>query len=335
MSGSGWVSVRCLFETTWAAGRSYEERITLWLTADLQHGIELAEAEAQQYASGLTTPEVSTTYVGLAQAYALLDEPGQSREVFSLIRDSDLAPEAYIRAHFDTGREHTSTSPRSGPQKAPATGATDAVSSPFATWWSLDRTSTQEKIFQLVSSLRPPAHAYRGRGGPISLGLPVTTTQRFVSEQVVHDLLGAVPGPVDVLPAGSRWHYALDVDQLDRAGEGVGRPSRVHLYGTPPGVEVSELVIGEVVSRGAAQITVDFDATAQPLKLGPDYDVARGDALGLLVNGQPTQVALVDAAETVMWSQVRLGGRPARLGMSCCSSPAIVLNSLLWADGLR
>jgi hypothetical protein len=100
---SGWIAVRCLFDLD-PGGRSprrYEERITLWQAADLDAAIALAEAEAAVYAQDL-----GLAYAGLAQAYDLVDEPGHGAEVFSLIRDSDLAPEEYLDRFFATGDEH-------------------------------------------------------------------------------------------------------------------------------------------------------------------------------------------------------------------------------------
>jgi hypothetical protein len=94
-----WYAVRCIFR----AGEAYEERITLWRAASLDDAIERAEAEARTYAAELL-PDPDA-YVGLAQAYALADPPGDGAEVFSLIRDSPLEPEAYLDRFFDTGDE--------------------------------------------------------------------------------------------------------------------------------------------------------------------------------------------------------------------------------------
>lgn len=46
-------------------------------------------------------------YVGLAQAFLLSEDPAvDGAEVFSLIRDSNLDPDAYLDRFFDTGQEH-------------------------------------------------------------------------------------------------------------------------------------------------------------------------------------------------------------------------------------
>jgi len=99
-------SVRCLF--LWANRASdrpaklYEERITLWQAANIDEAIQLAESEAADYASD------GDKYLGLAQAYALYDEvQSQGVEVFSLLRESDLGPDAYLRLFFNTGTERT------------------------------------------------------------------------------------------------------------------------------------------------------------------------------------------------------------------------------------
>lgn len=102
-------SVRCLFRWRSRPGQAaaylYEERITLWSASGLDEAIALAEQEAGTYA------DEGIEYLGLAQAYALVDTlAGHGVEVFSLLRDSDLAPEQYLAAFFDTGAEHTQRS---------------------------------------------------------------------------------------------------------------------------------------------------------------------------------------------------------------------------------
>jgi hypothetical protein len=76
----------------------YEERVTLWEAASEDQAIALAEAEAADYAT-----KVDGRSLGLFQSYRLADPAGQGREVFSLIRSSDLAPDEYFDAFFDTG----------------------------------------------------------------------------------------------------------------------------------------------------------------------------------------------------------------------------------------
>jgi hypothetical protein len=48
---------------------------------------------------------VEAEYTGLAQAYLLFDEVGDGAEVFSLLRTSNLDPDAYLDRYFDTGHE--------------------------------------------------------------------------------------------------------------------------------------------------------------------------------------------------------------------------------------
>jgi hypothetical protein len=109
---SRWYAVRSLFRaektpefapSDLTDGESaYEERITLWQAASFEEALEKAEAESVQYAefSG-------TTYLSdFGQTYHLADTPPRDgAEVFSLIRDSGLAPESYIERFFTTGRE--------------------------------------------------------------------------------------------------------------------------------------------------------------------------------------------------------------------------------------
>jgi hypothetical protein len=95
-----WYSVRCIFRSGADDGSLYEERVTLWHADDLDGAIALAEREAADYAE-----EHDVELLGLAQAYWLPDPPGNGAEVFSLLRESDLDPDAYLDQFFDTGRE--------------------------------------------------------------------------------------------------------------------------------------------------------------------------------------------------------------------------------------
>lgn len=84
----------------------YEERITLWNATTFERALELAEREADEYASEMN---ITAKRCGLLQAYWLADEfklTKQGTEVYSLLRESDLAPKAYLKAFFDTGYEH-------------------------------------------------------------------------------------------------------------------------------------------------------------------------------------------------------------------------------------
>jgi hypothetical protein len=100
-----WFGVRCVFELDPGMGESnnprvFEERVTMWQASSFDEAIELAEADAVAYATTL-----EARYLGLAQAYKMDGSPAQGAEVFSLIRQSELAAAEYLSAFFDTGRE--------------------------------------------------------------------------------------------------------------------------------------------------------------------------------------------------------------------------------------
>ncbi|MCG5461591.1 DUF4288 domain-containing protein [Micromonospora sp. MED01] len=102
LSEVGWFSVRCVFRVgSDPRGQSYEEWLTLWRAESFDQAIELAEAEALGYAADRT----DTIFAGLTQAYRMFDAPRHGAEIFSLIRDSELNPQAYLTAYFDTGQE--------------------------------------------------------------------------------------------------------------------------------------------------------------------------------------------------------------------------------------
>jgi hypothetical protein len=106
-SEGDWYGVRCIFRWDKWDGAPFEERITLWQAESADAAIELAEAEAEEYAT-----EHGLTYLGLAQCYSMEpEEPGHAVEVFSLLRDSDLPNGEYLSTFFDTGREHSTEAP--------------------------------------------------------------------------------------------------------------------------------------------------------------------------------------------------------------------------------
>jgi len=106
-----WFAVRCVFDyghnrpvgprDLGPGEHAYEERLTLWYAATADEAIELAEKEADEYAAS-----AGCAYTGLAQSYWLEEEPGHGAVAFSLVRKSNLAPDAYIDAFFDTGQEY-------------------------------------------------------------------------------------------------------------------------------------------------------------------------------------------------------------------------------------
>lgn len=71
--------MRCLFRKGWPSadasfeGHRYEERFTLWRASSADEAIAKAEAEAFKYAAVIE--EAPDEYLGLAQSYALADNP--------------------------------------------------------------------------------------------------------------------------------------------------------------------------------------------------------------------------------------------------------------------
>ena len=97
-----WYGVRCLFWWVDREDQPFEERVTLWQAASSDRGVELAEHEAREYAQN-----IGAEYLEFFQVCDLR-ETGNVRDgmvAFSLLRDSDLPPDDYITAFFDTGRE--------------------------------------------------------------------------------------------------------------------------------------------------------------------------------------------------------------------------------------
>lgn len=110
-SGLQWFAVRCVFSMGDLGDdvHTYEERITLWRAANFEEAIARAESEAAEYAASLG--EDPAAYLDVAQCFHLFDAPGDGAEVFSLMRDSRLAPADYLDTFFDSGAERQQISP--------------------------------------------------------------------------------------------------------------------------------------------------------------------------------------------------------------------------------
>ncbi len=111
-----WFSVRHLLHN----GPSYEERITIWDADDFEAALEWARDEAQDYAKanlyeGVLLPFFQVFRLFEDPVYRAGDSPtdlggeafsaAHGAEVFSLVRESDLDPAAYIESYYDTGGE--------------------------------------------------------------------------------------------------------------------------------------------------------------------------------------------------------------------------------------
>lgn len=101
-------SVKCHFEwsptKTQTLAHLYEERITLWRADSLDDAIAAAEREAMGYAEAH-----GFTFIELSQAFWMFNDlEVDGVELFSLLRESDLEPSAYLDHFHDTGFERES-----------------------------------------------------------------------------------------------------------------------------------------------------------------------------------------------------------------------------------
>lgn len=106
MNADSWYSARCIFRdhSSSAPLACYEERVILLRAHDFDHALRRAEDEARAYAASLEGVE----YLGFLDVYHLFEDSiGDGTEVFSLMRESELGPTAYISQFFDTGWERS------------------------------------------------------------------------------------------------------------------------------------------------------------------------------------------------------------------------------------
>lgn len=106
-------TVRSVLEWTSRSGKeedhAYEERLTIWNTDSLDEAIELAEKEETEYINDSTSEKEGMISLGFYQGFWCFNNielKEQGVEIFSLLRESDLAPNEYLNAFFETGTEH-------------------------------------------------------------------------------------------------------------------------------------------------------------------------------------------------------------------------------------
>ena len=78
----------------------YEERVVLFDAETAEAAMAKAEVEAADYIRDL-----DASAIDLLQTFQLFEQPGDGAEVFSLMRTSNLSPDAYVDNFFDTGDE--------------------------------------------------------------------------------------------------------------------------------------------------------------------------------------------------------------------------------------
>ncbi|MQY06083.1 hypothetical protein [Actinomadura macrotermitis] len=102
MNRPGWYGVRCILRWPDHETNFYEESITVWHAASSDEAFAKAEAAAYEYAD-----ICDGEYLEFAQAYFIGDEEAivEGTEVYSLIRESELEPDAYLTSFFNTGTE--------------------------------------------------------------------------------------------------------------------------------------------------------------------------------------------------------------------------------------
>gem|GEM_PF-5624024 len=101
-----WYSARCVFLLRPAdherLDHAYEERVVLIRAESFEDAFAKAKAEAQDYIA-----EEPTSRLLFVEVYHLFESRiGDKSEIFSLIRDSSLSAEDYVRKFFNTGHEY-------------------------------------------------------------------------------------------------------------------------------------------------------------------------------------------------------------------------------------
>ena len=106
MKSPEWYSAKTIYKThTVEDGRPttvFEERVVLFRATDSDDTIAKAEAEAAEYCR----TSCGTEYLGFLDVYHVGDEAiGHGKEVYSLMRNSDLSNKDYLAHFYDDGKE--------------------------------------------------------------------------------------------------------------------------------------------------------------------------------------------------------------------------------------
>jgi hypothetical protein len=100
-----WYGAQLVFRSASPESRyknSYEERVVLIRADSWEEAIAKAEAEAKEYCE-----PINAQYTGFIRVFHIFDgRIGDKAEVFSIIRDSNLGPKAYLDRFYDTGTEY-------------------------------------------------------------------------------------------------------------------------------------------------------------------------------------------------------------------------------------
>lgn len=82
----------------------YEERIVVLRACSLDHAIESAEEEAEEYASWIS----GKRYLGYVNVFHMFEESLESgAEVYSIMRSIDLSEDEYLERFYNDGTFHT------------------------------------------------------------------------------------------------------------------------------------------------------------------------------------------------------------------------------------
>ena len=100
-----WYGAKCLFlhrdAPALGPGRVYEQRIVLVRASSQEDAIQVAEANAREYAH-----DNDAVYLGFVDTFHIFSENlGEGTEVYSLMQTSQLEPAEFVSKYFDDGTQ--------------------------------------------------------------------------------------------------------------------------------------------------------------------------------------------------------------------------------------
>jgi hypothetical protein len=105
-------SAKCVFRTEFDdEGRpalAFEERIVFVKCREFDEAFDKAEKEARKYADENQSLKLKTTFLACVGVFIVQDPIEEGVQVFSMLRESNMPSDDYLRLHYQTGVERDS-----------------------------------------------------------------------------------------------------------------------------------------------------------------------------------------------------------------------------------
>jgi len=102
-------SAKCVFRSEFVEDGQpvsvFEERIVFVKGREFDEAFDKAEEEARRYAANNQSEKRNTTFLACVGVFIVQDPMEDGVEVFSMLRESNMPSEDYLKAHYRTDTE--------------------------------------------------------------------------------------------------------------------------------------------------------------------------------------------------------------------------------------